>query len=334
MPKYLSPTSLTVWEKDQEEFYLRYLADQRPPKFPQTQPMAVGSAFDAYIKAYYHEKLFGKNNDPRFVFEAIFEDQVEPQNRDWALVAGEHAFNCYKESGSCADLLVDLLEAPSAPRFEFTLKETIQGVPLLGKPDLSFFNRGKGKGPVEFDSGVRIILDWKVNGYCSKYPKSPNRGYMIIRDGWDYKKFSPSRNAGDMHKDCHPMQVNGVRINIQEFMETISKEWGLQLSTYAWLLGAEVGSEFIVAIDQLCCDARTDPPKIRIAEHRCQIGVQYQEQVIARYRELWTIINSGHIFRSMSAADSAGRCEILDEQHKAFEGDDDFIKQMTGRAKV
>jgi hypothetical protein len=108
-PEYLSPTALAQWEKNQEEFYLQYLAKTRPPRFPQTQPMAVGAAFDAYIKSYYHERLFGAGFDPKFKLAAIFESQVEPQNRDWALVAGKYAFEAYKFSGACADLFVELL---------------------------------------------------------------------------------------------------------------------------------------------------------------------------------------------------------------------------------
>lgn len=320
IPTYLSPTSLGTWEKDQEEFYLRYLADQRPPRIPQTQPMAVGAAFDAYVKSYYHSILFD-TVDPRFEFEAIFEEQVEEHNRDWAKEAGKYVFECYKTSGALADLLGELQKSESEPRFEFTLQEEIRGVPLLGKPDLFYVH----------SSGTPIILDWKVNGYCGKYNKSPNRGYLRVRDGW---VGAPSRNANAVHKDAHPMNHNGVIINIAEFLETIDKSWATQLCTYAWLCGAEIGSEFVVALDQIVAKPdQPDRPKLRIAEHRCLVSTAYQKQAIARFSELWEIVNSNHIFRELSFEDSATRCDTLDRQHKAF-GDegDEFLREMTGRA--
>lgn len=320
IPKYLSPTSLSVWERDQEEFYLQYLADKRPPRIPQTEPMAVGAAFDAYIKSYYHSVLFN-TQDERFQFDKIFEDQVEPQNRDWAKEAGQYVFNCYRTSGALADLLGELQKSSSQPRFEFTLQNEFRGVPLLGKPDLFF----------KHHSGTPIILDWKVNGFCSRHPRSPNRGYLRIRDGWI---GVPSRNANSVHKDATPMVINGVLINIAETLETINKEWATQLSTYAWLCGAEVGDEFVVAIDQIV--AKPDAPsrpQLRIAEHRCLINNKFQHKTVARYSELWEIINSNHIFRNLSFEESASRCQTLDRQHEAF-GDegDQFLKEMTGRA--
>ena len=50
-PRSLSYSSMTLWEKNPEEFYLRYLAEHPAPRLPQEPPMAVGSAFDAYVKA-------------------------------------------------------------------------------------------------------------------------------------------------------------------------------------------------------------------------------------------------------------------------------------------
>lgn len=318
IPRYLSPTSLGTWEKDQEEFYLQYLADKRPPRIPQTEPMAVGAAFDAYIKSYYHSVLFD-TVDSQFELETILREQVSERYLDWAREAGKYVFECYKTSGALADLLVELQKSKSEPRFEFALEAEKRGVPLLGKPDLFFIHK----------SGVPIILDWKVNGFCSKYAKSPCRGYLKIRDGW---KGVPSRNANMAHKDTTIMKFNGVLINISENLETIYPDWATQLATYAWLCGAEIGSDFVVAIDQIV--AKPDlpnKPKLRIAEFRCLISHEYQYKTIARYSELWEIINSGHIFRNLSFEDSATRCEMLDQQYVAFEDGDNFIKEMTGR---
>ena len=48
--KYLSPSSISTFFDDRTEFYLKYCAENRPPRMKQTQPMSVGSAFDAFVK--------------------------------------------------------------------------------------------------------------------------------------------------------------------------------------------------------------------------------------------------------------------------------------------
>jgi len=317
-PKYLSPTALGIWEKNKEDYYLQYLAEQRPPRFQQTQPMAVGSAFDAYVKAYLFEKLFGKI-DERFDFQNIFEEQVEVHNRDWALAAGQHAFDAYRNSGALADLLTELIKSKSEPRFEFTLQAIIEDVPILGKPDVWFVHR----------SGRPVILDFKVNGFCSNSPKSPARGYLKVRDG-----YGQTKTANTMHKDCVPMYMQDMLVNVNEFFESIDKSWGLQLCTYAWLMGSNVGDEFIVAIDQLACAPNSvspDKPYIRIAEHRGTVGEDFQRKAIARYKECWETINSDHIFRDKTKEESAARCSTLDRAHEAYEIGGDFLKEMMGR---
>lgn len=323
IPKYLSPTSLAKWESDPEEFYLQYLADKRPPRMPQTLPMSVGSSFDAYIKSFFHKELFGKAADPRFEFTTIFEDQVEPDNRDWALEAGKHVFESYKTSGAMHDLLKQLKEAQGEPRFEFTMEVEIRQVNLLGKPDVFFVHK----------DGKPVILDFKVNGYCGNYSTSPKSGYLKIRDGWQVTQAPASKGANSMYKDAQPFKLQGMVINIGSFLEDVNKIWATQLATYGWLCGTEVGSEFVCALDQLVCKPSPNSkfPLIRIAEHRCLISKEFQLKVIARYSELWEIVHSNHIFKELSFEESAGRCEMLNLQHAAFGEDDDFIKELTGR---
>ena len=91
-PRYLSPTAISLWSKSREDYYIQYMADNRPPRDPQTMPMSIGSAFDAFAKNFLHQALFGVGNDPRFDLETLFQAQVEPQNRDWAWKNGAEAF--------------------------------------------------------------------------------------------------------------------------------------------------------------------------------------------------------------------------------------------------
>lgn len=317
MPKYISPTALQTWEKNPEDYYLNYLAEIRPPRIAQTQPMSVGAAFDAYIKSYFHETLFGKNHKDSnlFEFQTIFESQVEPHNRDWALENGKYAFECYRISGAMSDLLLTLQAAISEPRFEFTIEGTVGDVPLLGKPDVYFIHK----------NGKPIILDWKVNGYCSKSPKSPEKGYVNVRDGW---VGTPSRGSNRTHKDAFVINIDGIRVNVAIPLEQINTDWAVQTSTYAWLCGAQIGEQFIVAIDQLCC---SPGKKIRVAEHRCTISAPFQLGVVNRYKSLWETIHSDHILRSLSKEDSKRRCEMLELTYQAYADMDDVDRAMFER---
>ena len=308
-PQYMSPTSLRVFESAPEEYYLNYLADARPPRMAQTQPMSVGSAFDAYVKSYLHENLFGVV-EPEYELKTIFESQVEPQNRTWAWEAGANCFKQYKEMGALANLMLELSFALHDPRFEFTVESNVShstrkdDVPILGKPDIYFFT----------EAG-HVILDWKVNGYCSK--ASPKQGYVRILP------------SGKMHKSCQPQRMGGIDVNIACYLEAIDRGWADQLTSYGWVLGEDVGNKIIIGIDQLACDSS----KIRVASHRGRVSADYQIQLFQRYADAWAVINSNHFFREMSFEESAERCAVLDQYHKAYTDDgtpyEEWFKQMT-----
>jgi hypothetical protein len=316
--EYISPTSLGVFYKNREEFYLNYLCDAKPPRFPQTAPMSVGSAFDAYVKSYLVEHIFGKGVKPEFEFQTIFEQQVEVQNRDQALVAGKHCFEVYQKFGAIADLLIELEQADGTPRFEFTVKglvthkEIIEGIPFLGKPDC-FFKTKQGKG---------MILDWKVNGYYSKGNTSPKKGYVICR----------TQSGRKEHKDAFIQTVNGIRINVNHKLEDIDDSWATQVSIYSWLLGEQVCGDFVVGIDQLACANDGMPvPTIRVASFRSIVSCGFQESIFRACHKMLNIITSGHIFDELSREDSDAKCANLDSLGRlSVSGDakDQFMASM------
>lgn len=270
--KYLSPSSLSCWEKDHDEFYIKYLADNRPDRSPQEIYMSVGSAFDAYVKAELYYKLFGKK-DPAFEFEALFESQVEEHNRDDALRDGEYLLQCYKFCGAYSELEEDLLASPEEPQFETTVQGEVNGVELLGKPDCLYHS----------PSGVKVILDWKVNGFYSSRSISPAKGYKLVRDCWEGKQ---SRTNGRNHKDYTPTMLKDVE-HSKNPMEFTNKDWADQLATYAWLTGIEVGDgNFISRIDQLACGIG-DPKKIRCAHHITKVSKDWQEFLAGRLKNCW-----------------------------------------------
>lgn len=300
MIRYLSPSSIKMFQESAENFYKRYIAPVREIREPQTLPMSVGSAFDAYAKSNLYKDLFGKREE-RFEFDKLFESQVEIQNRDWANKAGFHAFSEYRDCGAYSDLLLQLTRAQSEPQFEISIEGKvsapdlgIEGIPFLGKPDLYFIG----------ESGHTVILDWKVNGYCSKSLVSPKPGYINLRE-----KDGPSK----IHPKCVIGVHKGWQINTAATMEQIEKDWAAQLSIYSWLCGEPVGTDCVVGIDQLACGPGPVLPKIRVASHRCLVDVGFQRMLLATAADIWDRVAHGHFFREVSKEESDLKCEMLNQ---------------------
>ena len=309
--KYLSPSSIKKFLTDKEQFYLEYLADNREDRMPQTEAMSVGSAFDAYVKAYLYKEM-KVGDDTRYDFEALFETQVEPHNRDFARVAGRTVFDAYVALGGLSDLFLTMTDC-SNPRFEFSLiggidlvtHELVEAVEavgaagtvvLSGKPDLHFYT----------PNGNGVIFDWKVNGFCSRSKPSPCKGYLKYRD------ISGKEKA---HKDCLPMKVNDTLINAACYLETANEDWGRQLAIYGWLMGEAIGSLFLTAIDQIiCCDGKV----LGLAQQRTwrksllyRISSDYQLGLLNQIEGIWRCTH-GRFFEELSESESRARCDLLD----------------------
>lgn len=300
-PKYLSPTSIGIWQKNRDQFYLYYLCETKTPRDPQTEPMAVGSAFDARVKSWLVERLLGKR--PQFEFETLFNAQVESHNRDAALKAGNEVFDAYVKQGALADLLLDLEGCIGEPRFEASLEApvTMSGlfgdVPLLGKPDIYFITK----------LGARIIFDWKVNGYYSARPISPKPGYVRQRT-------ADPRTNGRSHDKAMVIAVNGIKVSAMHPLCSVDASWAAQVSIYAWLLGEPIGSQFIAAIDQIAVAKDVfDMREYRIAQHRSVITEAFQVELFKTAHAIWHQIKSGHIFDDRSREESDAHCKMLDE---------------------
>jgi len=326
IPAYISPSALSTFEWDRAEYYLKYCADKCPPRMPQTKPMSIGSAFDAYVKAHIAENVFGEVREGHS-FEEMFEIQVDEQHRDWAREHGKWVFDGYVKSGALADLMLELELAVEEPRFEFKVEGTlafekdVEGIKILGKPDLFFKTKE-----------AHVIKDWKVNGYCSKSGASPKPGYVRVRDGWSSDYHKPSRNRNCMHKDCQPMVVDGITINVGKFFEAVDKKWADQLTIYGWTLDEPVGAPLIIGIEQLACKPGPDKPLVRVASHRGYVSPKYQHALYDRIKRLWTAITQGHIFDDESYERSLIKQQTLDKQHLAYEGEtenDAWFTEMT-----
>ena len=304
----MSYSSLSLFESDPPEFYIKYLAENRPARQPQTGPMCVGSAFDAYVKSALHEALYGKGADPVYDLTTLFEDQVEKPNRDFAWAAGAYCFEAYKMTGAYDELLKLLKQSTEDPRFECKLTGDIGGAPFLGKPDCRFvLDLGEGR--------LSIVLDWKVKGFCGKHATSPTKGFALCRDGYEAKKSSRS------HNKCHGMYMEhdfrGMKIN-RDFMENNAPDYADQCSLYGWLLGEPIGSEeSIVWIDELVSKPTGDSlkgeyPLLRVSNFRSRVKPSYQKELVNRVTTCWEAVTSGHIFQEMSREENDEYIEMLD----------------------
>ncbi len=201
-------------------------------------------------------------------------------------------------------------------------------MPFLGKPDLRFMLRFDGHDP------LRIILDWKVKGFCSKYGASPSKGYALCRDAYDFRIGSqnstkkepegkPSKSHNTEHANYLAYNHRGLTIN-QGMMEQCNAEYADQISCYGWLLGEEPGDENVVVwIDEIVAKFMGEGfnPLLRVANHRARVSRAHQLALMEKITKCWNAITTGHIFQDMSRADSDGRCEVLEETSVGLQTD-------------
>lgn len=326
-PKALSYSAFTLYESDAQEYYLKYLAETRPSRLPQTPPMAVGSAFDAEVKAKMHSAIFGPGTDPQYEFDALYVSQVEEHNRDFARGPGRICLDQYIYSGAYDDLLKMVQKSVEPPKFESTVETPLpNGVPWTGKPDLRFVLQVEGFERVNF------IHDWKVKQYCSKTAASPSKGYALVRDGYDpvarkanATKAWPEGKHTDSHMCEHKNYLaalhRGVTVNAG-MMEHCNDEYAAQVSTYAWQLGETPGDEgFVISIDEICCKPAQPFPLIRVAQHRGRVGRDFQLDLIKRIGKAWEAISSGHVFQDMTREQNDSQIELLDTMAVSLKSD-------------
>ena len=299
---YLSPSGLSKFESNPELFYIQYLCPFRTKRPPQEPFMAVGSSLDAFVKSQIHNDIHGEKatQGTPFEFQTMFETQVEPHVRDYALQMGKHLFDQYNASGAYGHLLADLVQSPYPPQMEFEVKGEVEGVRLLGRPDLRYITK----------DGIHVISDWKVNGAGSKTGASPQQGYKVCRDAY------ASRTHNKPHAKFHPMEFGGVEIN-QSYLNEFVDYWADQLTIYAWVLGEKMGSEdWLIRIEQIACRPvpSIEAPRAKFATHLARSQAAYQTNLMTRVHDCWNAIQTGHIFTDKTREESDALCEMLDAQ--------------------
>lgn len=334
--KYLSPSQILKWEKEPEQYYVQYLAETKVARSPQTMPMAVGSAFDAYVKA----SLQRRFNLPFEAFpfeseEAALERNIENAiMRPEAAQIGQRLLQAYKDSGAYGLLCEEALDGNDVNQIRMEVDGTVElwGIPFVYKPDFQFISSMKTI------SGRPLpgIIDWKVNGYCSRSNVSPRGGFISVRDGW--KGAPHSRGNFAPHKNANVVKI-GSRLEINrndDFYRPSGAcdDWCIQLTIYALgackNMGIEPGdSPLYVGIDQLACktiqvDGASEPERLpRVAIHRWFVTPHIIATLQERVERMWETINSDHVFRWLSKDDSMRRCDELEKQ--AALGDSHYL---------
>jgi len=286
--------------------------------------MCVGSAFDAHIKAYLSEKLFGEIREG-YSYEQLFEEQIDECNRSFARIAGQRVFDAYMRTGAVANLLTSLEMASFEPRFETSVEDFVsicgEAVPLLGKPDIYYVVGGEH----------HVIVDWKINGYCGNSNTSPKPGFIMAYDSWSYGHYDQSRTHMMPHKDCSLETIGDITINVARTMDQANAEWADQMSIYAWILGESIGSQFIVNIEQLAGPGVIgrggveEQPKIRVAVHRSCVQEVYQRDLEQRIGQCWTACQSVEAYNAAAPDINTTDLDNLYKAFKVHEGEEKAV---------
>lgn len=272
----LSYSSWSLWRNNPEKWVVKYLTDR--PKEPQTQPMALGSAFDARVKGYICKCLGMVDNT-----DELYELQVDPTMRSVVWQDSLELFRNYQKLGCVAYLLKDMEGAIVPPVFEHSITHELRfddaSIYITGKPDVFYVNR----------NAMRVVLDWKVNGYYSASRLSPTKGYV-----W-------RSSTGRSHRDVTGIIHRGMLISV----DGLDSTWASQMTIYAWLSGASVGEEFGVGIDQLIKD--------EVIRHRARVTEEYQLALWADIAAAYMYISTEWYLPHLTKEESKERVAFLIE---------------------
>jgi hypothetical protein len=312
-PEHLSYSFQRIWKQDRGECYLRYLADVKLPRLPQSKPAAIGAAFDALVKSQLAIDLFGTPPDD-LRFETLFESQVEPHNRDDVRRDADYVMSKYVSTGFYATFLTSLNHSKTTPRFESRLKGEVQTsfgpVPLVGVPDCSY-------EPID---GVDIIHDWKVRSFYSRHAASPTKGYAWLKDGWEAGELPVFKRVthSAYHDQCHPKFQSrvhhGVLVNSTP-LNQLSQQYAQQLCIYSWLLGKKPGEDsWVATLDEANCKPiNYEFPAIRFSRLSTFVDPDFEHDFAETLGEIWHAIQCGWIFDDLDRDESDAECALLNE---------------------
>lgn len=265
-PLYISPSSFFSFTQDPIKHYVRHYSDTPAGRQPATIHMAMGSAFDAFVKAQITRDL---QVSTKFDLITLYEEQVPEEFREELWPKAAFLLEEYKSCGAYGVAVEDMSLANLEPRFEFDVKAKILGVPIFGKPDAFYHNR----------RDVPVILDWKVNSFL---------GGRNAKKAW----YVMDHQNGCSHPRVTVKSNNGLPVVTNKYLENVDKSWAFQQFIYAIGLGCEIGDEFITSIDQI-----TGGPSFYT--YRCHLSRLFQINAAKELKQMWEDLQSGYVFRRL-----------------------------------
>jgi hypothetical protein len=268
-------------ETQPNRFYCERLAPDPQPPEPQGIAAAVGSAFDAYVKAHiatqnkWEDILLGRLLSDTMIptekrlrlssmslLEALLFVNVEKQHEVEAREQARLMFEQYKR-------ITQLNYVDLEIHRRFTTY--VHNIPLFMKLDASVVN----PFPFSETNNVRYVPhDWKTTGYSSK-SVAPKPGYWKLYDGGQLS--------------CHENYHDEIAF------DTIDVDFATQLCTYGWGLGIPILTPFPATIDMIVI--RTTG--IRFARYRGWITTAFQQQTLDRYHKAWVSLRTGNFLRTL-----------------------------------
>lgn len=237
--------------------------------------MAVGSAFDSFVKAELAH-LLGKHSEQKVLLAQLLKT-VDDRNSD-CIIVGKKLFEEYNYQGCVRRLMDDGLTDIELESQRDILGKEVQGtektigaVPVFCKPDakMVFARRQIYTTKVFFDAGIEAPIDWKVTGAFSQSGGSPKPGYLrSYKNGCD----------------------NGRHERYGIPLEDIDQYWATQLTFYNWVLNNTEGP-LPAAIEQVV----VAPDSVRFVSYRTYISHEYANGIRHRLVDFWERLHSGQI---------------------------------------
>lgn len=256
---YISPSTYNVLRSCEMATYYIKMSGKQIEKEPQTEQMALGSAFDSHIKAEIAQRLGLKNNLKDLL------KSVDPHMTHMIKFAKAIA-DTYIYYGALDKLLEVGIKTVESKSYKVmkNSKGEVDFV-LFGYPDAELSNLRPH--------------DWKVGGWGSKTNRSPKPGYIdyIVPDAKDFMKFT----SKGKHKSY------GIPF------EAINEDWAVQLLMYGWFChGYTEGATYHGSLHQVILQPDN---RVCIAFYDTYISKEFAKQVYDNCVGIWDRFSRGEV---------------------------------------
>jgi hypothetical protein len=253
---YLSPSALQMLEERPAEFYFRRLG---PPEFaPPREEQSFPAAVGIAFDAMVKERI-ARERGFRCPSLDFMLNEVKCE-RERALAVAKTLMEGYAYSGAMCRLLDEKPQAVAVDGEDFapgTRVPVRTRIDCIVKPGM-----------------VPVIHDWKTAGANRPGTRSPSQGYNRL---WDTDQ--PGVPLGAHAKSGLPL-------------EQLDSNWATQVVMYGWAQGYPVSSELTGSIDEVIA---WHGARVRVAQFRAPITVEFQLGVKARLEEAWRRIEDRRV---------------------------------------